>query len=411
MSLISTALTHSFVAALVSILGLSLLAFAVTTIVTFVFQVRVRQRFPAGATLIVGLGVVAIYLNSRLALVQFISNTGDPVTVEEAILNVSAFAAAGVVSYAGRYVGNTVGASKQLPWLTVAPDFSPLVRATGRFITVTLPEDVQDIDGYDAVKGETKKILSGKTMDFPRGLTIEELESQIAARLTDGYDIGYVDVDLDTNGSVQYLAVGQRPIGIGQTLPQQSAAVAIRADPPYSATAGDTVQVWRTDDDGVETLLGTAELRGSVQTVATLAMDKAMASEMDPTEDYRLMTLSADSNPEREFAAMLRREDETMSTVEITAESPLIGSSIGALDVTVIAARTTDGGIETLPKRDHIIQAGDCLFAIGRPEALRRLESENTARITPTEQVLEYTEQIPARSEASGDRPQTKRDR
>lgn len=409
MSLVSAVLTNQIVSAVVGILVLSLLAFTVTMLVTFVFQIRVRQPFPEGPTLIVGLGVVALYLNSRLALVQFISNTGDPVTAEEALLNVSAFVAAGVVSYAGRYVGDSVGASKQLPWQSVTPDFSPLVRATGRFITVALPEDIEDIDGYDTIKGDTKKILSGKTMDFPRGLTIEELESQIAVRLKEEYDIGYVDIDLEASGTVQYIAVGQRAVGLGQTLPRQSAAVAIRADPPYSATAGDTVQVWRTDGGG-ETLLGTAELRGSVQTVATLVMDEATASEMDPTEDYRLMTLSADSNPEREFAAMLRRGDETMSIVEIPAQSPLIGNSIGTLDVTIIAAQISGGDIETLPKRDHIIQEGECLFALGRPEALRRLESENNAHISPVEDVLEDTEEISTQSELSGDHPQTQRD-
>ncbi|WP_226043001.1 TrkA C-terminal domain-containing protein [Natrinema sp. DC36] len=394
MSLVSTVLTNPFVEGLVRILGLSLLAFTVTTVVTFVFRVRVRQQFPEGATLIVGLGVVAIYLNSRSALIQFISNTGDPVTAEEAILNVSAFVVAGLVSYAGRYVGDRAGASERVRWRNTAPDFSPLVRATGRFITVTLPETVEDIDGYDAVDAETKKIVSGKTMDFPRGLTIEELESQITARLKEEHDIGYVDADLDADGVVQYLAIGQRAAGLGQTLPQKSAAVAVRADPPYSATAGDTVQVWQTNDDDVETRLGAAELRGSVGTFATLAMDATSATEIDPTEEYRLMTLSADSNPEREFAAMLRREDETMSTVEITADSPLIGCSIGALDVTVIAVRSNDGELETIPQREHTIQPGDLLFSIGRPEALRKLESEIGARITPVEDVLKDTDQL-----------------
>lgn len=393
MSLLSAVLTNPFAEGLIKILGLALVAFTVTALVTFVFRFRVRQQFPEGATLIVGLGVVAIYLNSRMALIQFISGTGEPVTAEEALLNVSAFVAAGLVSYAGRHVGDRAGASERIPWRNAGPDFSPLVRATGRFITVTLPETVVDIDGYDAVDAETKTIVSGKTMDYPRGLTTEELESQIVTRLKEEYDIGHVDVDLDADGIVQYLAIGQRAAGIGQTLPQKSAAVAVRADPPYSATAGDTVQVWRTDDD-TETLLGTAELRGSVGTVATLVMDATTAAEIDPTEGYRLMTLSADSNPEREFAAMLRREAETMSTVEITADSPLIGSSIGAVDVTVIAVRSREGELITIPQREHVIQSGDLLFSIGRPEALRKLESEAGARITPVEDVLEDSEQL-----------------
>ncbi|WP_276277792.1 hypothetical protein [Haloarcula regularis] len=66
MNIIGTLLTHPIIAALFRIVGVALLAGAATTIATFVYRVRVRNKFPDGATLILGLGVVAIYLNTRL---------------------------------------------------------------------------------------------------------------------------------------------------------------------------------------------------------------------------------------------------------------------------------------------------------------------------------------------------------
>lgn len=78
---------------------------------------------------------------------------------------------------------------------------------------------------------------------------------------------------------------------------------------------------------------------------------------------------------------MLRRGDETMSIVEIGPESPLNGVSVGTLEATIIAIRSPDGDVDTIPKRDRLIQSGDHLFAIGRPELLRKLESTKDTQL------------------------------
>lgn len=385
MSLLAAILGHPLVEVITRIGGLSLLAGVVTAFAAFVFRARVRVALPEGAALILGLGAVAIYLNTRLILVQFIGDTGDPLTTSEALLNVSVFIAAGVACYGGRYAGDKAGASNRIDWGWLQPDLSPIVRATGRSITVTLPDDVADIDGYDEVAPETKKKLAGRTLHFPKGITLSELSAQAVARLKEDHDIGYVDVDIAVDGTVEYLAVGQRASGIGPTLPPDYAGVAVRADPPFSATSGDTVQVWRIDQDGTETRLGTAELRASVDNVVTLSMNETVAAKIDPTDTHRLMTLSAEAHPDREFAAMLRRGDETMSVFEFTADSPFLGSSVKALDVAVIAVRASDGTVETIPQRDRLIQAGDCLYAIGQPDALRKLESATGTELLENE--------------------------
>ena len=77
---------------------------------------------------------------------------------------------------------------------------------------------------------------------------------------------------------------------------------------------------------------------------------------------------------------MLRRGDETMGIVGVDPESSLVGVSVSALDVTVLAVRSSDGEVETMPDRERSIGPGDSLFVIGRPDVLRKLEASNGVR-------------------------------
>jgi len=250
---------------------------------------------------------------------------------------------------------------------------NPLVRATGRSITVTISpaDEIADIDGYDPVAEETKAALADTTLAFSRGLRVEELKTQLSNRLKEEYDINYVDLELETDGTITYLGVGRQPAGLGPTLQPGMDATAIRADPAFSATPGDSIQIWRRDG----TRVGNAELRAAVGMVATVIADETIVSTLDPATNYRLLTLPSDSRPEREFAGMLRRADETLSVFTLADRSPLIGTSVGDLDLTLIAIETPDGKIETIPSRDRLLAAGEELFALGKPAALRRLEA------------------------------------
>ncbi len=366
----------SVLAAAARIVGLALLAGVTTMIAAFVYRVRVRTKLPEGATLILGLGVVAIALNTRLVFVQYVGGTGDPLSVREALVNVTVFVVAGMASYGGHRAGEALAVSDRfsLGWLRL--DISPIVRATGQVITVTLPEEIADLEGYDPVPEKTKATLEGRRLEFPRGLTVVELESELADRLGEDHDIGHVDLELAADGTVEHLGVGQRPAGIGATLPPNAAAVAVRADPPFGASPGDTLQLWHTEG-GDPQQLGTAELRASVGNVATIVTDEAVAERVDPTVEYRLMTLSVESRPEREFAMLLRRSEKTTSAVTVGPESPLVGAPIGALAVAVLAVRSADGEVEPVPESDRAIAAGEQVIVVGRPDELRRLEATN----------------------------------
>lgn len=370
----------TWIAGLLRMLGLALLAATVSLIISFVYRVRGKASIPDGPTLLVGLGTVALYLNTRLALVQFLGEDPQPLALGNALWNVATFVLAGGGAFVGRHFGESTAASGRVSLSGLQPDLSPIVRATGRFITVTLPDEIKDIEGYDPVPAETKDKLAGSRLDFPKGLTLEELRDQLVARLKEKHYVGYVDLELTAKGEIKHLAVGQRAIGLGPLLSPGSAAVAVPSDPPFSATPGDAVQVWANGENGPERI-GRGELRAHTEAVATIAGRRSLVRRVDPNQTYRLVTMPAESTAGREFISLLRRSDETLSVVELTGESPLVGVSIRALDLTVIAVEAADGTVETLPTAARSIQPGDRLHAIGRPESLRKLKATPGAKV------------------------------
>lgn len=362
------ALDAALLTAAYRIVGLSLLAAFVSGAVSFLFRWRTRAQFPEGPALLIGLGAVAIYLNTRIALVQFLGADGDILTPTAVAINLGIFAASTVTAAAGWQLGDRLGKREELH-PAVQPNFGPIVRATGRTVPVELPDDIEDIDGYDPVSPATKRELSGEIYQFPRGLTIPQLREALVTRLRTDHGIAHVDVDLDDDGKVQFLAVGGRATGIGPTLPPGTTATAIQADPAFSASPGDTVQIW----DG-DRRVGTAELRGVAGRTATVSARADLIDGLDPSTEYRLMTLPASERVDRLFAGMLRRADETMSVITVTEGSTLAGMTVGDIELTVVAIER-EGTIETVPSRKQTVAAGDRLFLIGHPTHLRRAEA------------------------------------
>lgn len=357
---------------LTKLVGLGLLSAFVAGTIAFLFRWKTKTTLPEGPTLLLALGTVAVYLNTRIALVQFLGTGEAPLDGGVVVLNLAIFVVSGFTAAGGWYAGDRLGGTEQFGAARLQPDLSPIVRATGRFITVTLPDEVDDITGYDPVSEETKAELAGNTYDFPRKLTVEQLESALAARLKTDHDVGHIDVDIGVDGTVEYLAVGRRLSGIGPTLSPGSRATAIEADPAFSASPGDTVQVWNgTTGERV----GTGELRAAVGHNATISAPEEVIGRIDARTEYRLMTLSADERIDRTFASMLRRASKTMSVIDVLPESTVDGMTVEATGLSVIAIKSADGTTDTIPSREQVIAAGDRLFAIGEPANLRRLEA------------------------------------
>ncbi|MFB6172839.1 MAG: potassium transporter TrkA [Haloarculaceae archaeon] len=358
--------------------GLGVLAGVVAAVIALGYRWYARERLPQGIAVLVGLSVVALSLNTTVALTRVIGNDTTLLTVRAALTNTTAFVVGAALAVGGSRVGDRIG-TDVFAFAGVREldaDVGQLVRTVGRVVTVELPDDpddIEDIENYDPVDRTTKEQLAGKTLVFPRRLTVEQLRERLVDRLRTDYSVGYVDVDLTGRGEVEYLALGSRIAGIGPTLPPGSAAVAVRADPAFAASPGDVVQVWRTGE--VTERVATAEVRGTAGDTATLAVDDAETERFSPTETYRLVTLPAESRPDREFASLLRAAAETMGVVTVAAGSSLAGSPLGALDVSVVAVRPAGETVETLPPRSRVLAPGDTVYAVARPDALRQLEA------------------------------------
>lgn len=363
-----------------SVLGFTVLSFVVAAVVGSAYRWYFRQRANLNVAVLAGVGSVALYLNTKAALGQVILDNTALFELEAVVFNTVAFLTAGLAAAAGGRVGDQLtvqfGAftgSKELEG-----EVSKMVQTMGRRIAVTIPEDVEDIDGYDPVPDEVKRELATKTFLFPRRITVDELRERFVARLKDDYQIGYVDVDLLEDGTIEYIAVGQRIPGIGPTLGPGQAAAAVTADPPNAASPGDLVQVWRpaTDEAGAERL-ATAEVRGIADDVVTLALDEQDARQL-AGGSYRLITLPSEPRADREFAGLLRAADETMAAITVVEGSSIVGQTVGDLDVITVAVKPVDGNVEAIPSKHREIAAGETLYVVARPGRVRHLETEST---------------------------------
>jgi hypothetical protein len=315
----------------VSVLGLTVSAAGVVTASAFVYRWYARDRIPANLAVLLGLGTVSIWLNTKATLSQFLGGGIPGLDVESAAITVATFAVAGSASSVAAGTGDRLavqsfalsGARR------VEGEVGQLVRAVGRAIAVELPEEVADVDGYDPVPQATKEALAGTTLLFPRGLTVDELHDRLVERLEVDFGVGHVDAEVGADGTVSYLALGGRVAGLGPTLAPGTAAVAVRADPAFSASPGGVVQVWRKGRDG----------------------------------------------PERVLTAELRAADETVGTIEVTAGGDHDGATVGSLSVPVVAVRPADGSVEALPSRDRVLAPGDTVYVLARPDELRRVDA------------------------------------
>lgn len=353
--------------------GLAILAATLAAIAAIVYRWYVHEIVPAGLALLVGLSGVAVYLNTMTVLGDVIGGDVAPTELEVALFNIAAFLFGVGGAFAGRHAGDRFATDVLVNRSVreIDTDVSRLVQTVGRVITVQIPEEIDDAVGYDPITAQTREKLVGTEFVFPRNLTVEELRGRLVARLKSDYAVGHVDIKLTDDGSIERLALGSRAAGIGPTLPPATNAVAVRADPAFSASSGDLVQLWETDP--MRRVL-TAELRGIADGVVTIAINAADTPKVDPTRRYRLVTLPVEDRPEREFASLLRAADETFSAVTVKAGSPLHGMVVGALSPTIVAVTPEGGAPAVLPDAGRVLEPGDLVSAIATPDALRRLE-------------------------------------
>ena len=366
-----------------TLLGFALVAMVAAGAVALVYRWYTREPISEGVPALFAVSVVAVYLQTMALLGRVASGQETGLfSLPVVLATLVSLGVALAVAPVGRRLGDRL--ATDVFALTGAREFEGdvgrLVRSVGRVTVVDLPDEIDDMDAYDPVTDRAKEELTGRTLLFPTRLTEAELREQFVRRLKEDYGVGYVDVEFDADGAVAYLALGSRVAGLGPTLAHGTVAVAVRADPPNAASPGDVVQVWAADDgaDGESTpsRVTTAELRAAVDDVVTLAVDESDASELRFDREYRLVTMPATVTPDREFATLLRTADETMGAVTVAAGSALDGATVADLDAaTVIAVRPDGAAVDPIPRGARALSAGETVYAVARPEALRRLEA------------------------------------
>jgi len=367
--------------AVAAVVALSFASAAVAALIAFLSRAYSREPSPGALNVLAGLGAIAVWLNLSGSLGNFIQGETQIVQTGTALVNLASITIGSLTaSYGGKLGDKAAVEFSTLSKASYDGDVTRMVRSAGRTVTVEVPsvDKINDIDGYDPVSDETKEKLAGKRLHFPRGMTVAELHDRVSDRLREDYEVGYVDVELNGKGEIGFLGLGRGISGLGPTLGPGTCAVAVRADPAYTSGPGDNVQLWTKKEDGTAERVASGELRAAVDDVVTVALDENDAAKVDPSETYRLVTLPSEKGPERQFASMLRSADETMSIVTVAEDSPLVGREVGAIDVPVVAVRTTDGEVEAVPPRARVLSAGEDVYAVGRPEELRRLDTPST---------------------------------
>lgn len=373
--------TETVLDAVVRILGLGLLAAGTAAGAAFVFRWYSTDAIPEGIAILVGVSMVAIWLNTKTALQDAIIGETPLLDPATAVYTVTAFVASAIAADAGRRLGDHLAEDV---FSVAAPqtltEVGQLVRSAGRVVSVELPETIGDVDGYDPIDEATKRDLAGQTLLFPRRLSTAQLHTRLVDRLERDHGIGHVDVEFAPDGTIDSLALGSRPAGIGPTLSSGTVAVAIRADPAPDASPGDAVRIWRHDGASLRRVTG-GELRGVAGDVATVAVDADDAAALESDDAYRLVTLPKSPGATRELVSLLRAADETVTALTVGSGTALEGTSVGSLPVLVLAIDRDDVAEPlAVPDEGTRLEAGDVAYVLGRPEALRRVTDRDGAR-------------------------------
>ncbi|MFB6157858.1 MAG: hypothetical protein ABEJ34_08460 [Haloferacaceae archaeon] len=154
---------------------LRLLAFAAAAVaasaaVAVLYRWYTRRRVPLGPTLLFGVAVVAVYLNTVGLYGDLLTGTDTSLFTPAVILfNVLSLAVGGAGAAVGRSVGDRVATDTfaALGARELDAEVSRVVRTVGRVTGVRLPEEVDDMEGYDPIRPESRPNSSARRCSFP----------------------------------------------------------------------------------------------------------------------------------------------------------------------------------------------------------------------------------------------------
>ncbi|MCP8311050.1 MAG: hypothetical protein L6N94_06095, partial [Candidatus Methylarchaceae archaeon HK01M] len=177
----------------------------VVMLISIAFRYFTDEQFSSIMGIIIGLGIVGI--SGGLLAILDQPTIGGVVQ----ILTASLIIALGV-----KY-GDRMAVKMPKQGISLYKMFSRAKRK-GRII-VKMPSEnlIRNIAGKPRVMDRLKKELSGKEFVFPFDLPIEELVKRVRRQLMTDWGLGDVEVELNEEGEVTYLAVADREQTISET--------------------------------------------------------------------------------------------------------------------------------------------------------------------------------------------------
>ncbi|MFB6187628.1 MAG: cation:proton antiporter regulatory subunit [Halobacteriaceae archaeon] len=360
----------SLISPLIRVGSIILISEIVVLISAIIYRWYTRNRIQLGLAILLALATVVLYLNVMTALGEVVKGQESHLSTQIVFMNLIVLATSATIAPLALRIGDRIAiAILAVSGVRILEGtVGSFAKTVGGVTTVQLPDKIEDLDNYDPVPQDIKDKLVGKSLVFPRSVSVDELKERLVTRLKEEYDIGFVDVEISSAGEITYLGVGQRLAGLGHTLSPGMAAVAIKGDPPNSASSGDRVQLWTTGENPQR--VTTAEIRATQDDVVTIVLDETEAKSL--TQDtYNLVTLPTDTQPEREFVSILRASEETMQIHTVEENSKLIGQTIGDIPISVIAVSREEEFVP-IPPRKYSISKNDTLYIVASAEEFRR---------------------------------------
>jgi len=288
---------------------------------------------------------------------------------------------------------------------TLSADVVELVGGRGR-VRVTVAGPVDDLEGYPPLPDDLRTDIGDVEWTFPAHLPLSDLESRVADRLREEFDVAEAAVTLDEFARAT-VAAAPPASALSRRVPAGTRAVSVEALVPTGVARGDEVRVFTADAtvDGtvVSARSGPADdaaptgpapdpsagadgesppeptARAPTTTGGagrlTVAVDRAEADALLRADAGRALVTSRGTHREYELLALLRRAGQRFRRVAVAADGPLDGTTIGAASlrdrqgVGVLAVRH-DGAWTVAPGGDTPLAAGDDLFVVGPYDAV-----------------------------------------
>lgn len=136
-----------------------------------------RTPIPEGVGVLLGVGSVALWLNTTASLAGAIDGSDALVEPATAFYTIGTIVVVGIAADLGRRAGDRFAADAASVAAGVTGsldgDVSTLVRSVRRAIRVTLPAEIDDVEGYDSVDSNVcvDWALTGRTRSRPAART------------------------------------------------------------------------------------------------------------------------------------------------------------------------------------------------------------------------------------------------